>query len=146
MLVLAVLLVVANLDRRRLLGVGRQRFERPLERMLEIAPDVPGPTDVERAPTPVEHDAGLVLMGAARIGEAIHVDVIEPVSERQLDVSLADAAFQQHRAVNVNFSMHLLAPETPMLVRESRDFNPFPSWSGRGNGIIPASAMSKDPK
>src|SRR6266853_3333396 len=90
-LVLAVLLVVAHLDRRRLLGVGRQGFEGPLERMLEIASDVPGPADVERAAPPVEYDAGLVLMGAARVGEAIHVDVIEPVPERQLDVGLADA-------------------------------------------------------
>src|SRR6266513_4323527 len=133
-LVLAVLLVIAHLDRRRLLGVGRQRFEGPLERMLEIASDIPGPADVERAAAPVEYDARLVLMGAARIGKAIHVDVIEPVSERKLDVSLADAALQQHRAVNMNFSVHWPAPETRMLVRESRDFNPFRSWSGRGNG------------
>src|SRR5947208_1470222 len=89
------------------------------------------------AAAPVEYDAGLVLVGAARIGEAVHVDVIEPVSERKLDVSLADAALQQYRAVNMNFSMHLLAPETPMLVRESRDFNLFRSWPGPGDGIIP---------
>src|SRR5258708_34709897 len=59
-LVLAVLLVIAHLDRALLLGVGRQRFECPLEGMLEIAPDVSGPADVERAATPVEYDAGLV--------------------------------------------------------------------------------------
>src|SRR5258706_12089880 len=76
-LVLAVLLVIAHLDRGRLLGVGRQRFECPLERMLEIAPDVSGPADVERAPTPVEHDARLVLMGAARIGAAVPADEAE---------------------------------------------------------------------
>src|ERR1700740_555609 len=93
--------------------------------MLEIASNIPGPADVERAAAPVEYDAGLVLMGAARIGEAVYVDVIEPVPERKLAVSLADRALQQHRAMNMNFSMHLPAPETPMLVRESRDFNPF---------------------
>src|SRR5437879_375965 len=133
-LVLAVLLVIAHLDRRRLFGVGRQRFEGLLERMLEIASDVSGPADVERAAAPVKYDAGLVLMGAARIGEAIDVDVIEPASERKLDVSLADAALQQHRAVNMNFSMHLPALETPMLVREGRDFNSFRDSLDEGMG------------
>ncbi len=38
---------------------------------------------------------------------------------------LTDAVSQQHRAVNVNFGMHVLLPETLMLVREARDFNPF---------------------
>src|SRR5215467_15001116 len=59
-LVLPVLLVVADLDRRRFLGIRRERGESALERVLEIAPDVAGPADVERAPAPVEDDAGLV--------------------------------------------------------------------------------------
>jgi len=145
-LVLAVLLVVAHFDCRRLLGVGGQRFERAFERMLEVAPDVSGPADVERAPTPVEHDAGLVLMALRASAEAIHVDVVEPVSEREFDVVWLTPLFNNTGAVNVNFQYALLAPETPMLVRESRDFNPFPVivWNG-GMGNT-ASAMSKDPK
>jgi len=75
-------------------------------------------------------------MGAARVGEAIHVDVVEPVSEREFDVRLADAAFQQHRAVNVNFSMHCLPRNTDASPGKP-GLQPFPVIVWTGNGIIP---------
>jgi hypothetical protein len=72
-------------------------------------------------------------MGAARVRQTVHIDVVEPGPERQLDLGLTSAALQEHGAVNVNFSMHAPLRETLMLCRERSDFNPAPQKAcGRG--------------
>src|SRR5690242_2014158 len=125
-LVLAVLLVVTHFDRSGLLGIRRERFECSFQRVLKIATHVACPADVERAPAPVEYDAGLVLMGAARVRQPVYIDVVEPRPESHFDLGLADSASQKDGAVNVDFGMHGLLRERSMLCRERPKFNPDP--------------------
>ena len=88
MLVPAILVVVGDLDPAGFFGVGTERFESGLQRLLKIAANPTGPADFQHASTTIEHNAGLILLRTLGVGQAVDIDITQPWRERLLQFLL----------------------------------------------------------
>ena len=56
------------------------------ETALEAAADFAGPADVHHALLQVEAEAGLFALEAVRVGDGVDVEVVEPRTQRLVDL------------------------------------------------------------
>jgi hypothetical protein len=77
---------------------------------VEAAADLPAPADVDRALARVELDPGLLALDAVRLRDGIDVEILEPGTQRVLDLRQAYAPAEKDIAVNVDFQAHRCLP------------------------------------
>src|SRR3954470_15836727 len=86
-LLLTVLVMHGDVDFDRLVAKRAERLERRLERAVEAAADLAGPADVKDQFLLVVLEAGLVLLEALHVGEAVGVKVLEERREGLLELT-----------------------------------------------------------
>src|SRR5487761_2409944 len=104
--VLAVIVVIADLDFGGRLGIRAERLQRFFDQFAEAAADIAGPADLQGLALRVEAEAGFVLVDAARVSEAVLVDVTKPWTQRGFHLGQAGLGPQRDGAVYVCFNAH----------------------------------------
>src|SRR5205085_7792335 len=90
----------------RLVAIRSEALERRFERAVEAATDFAGPADVEDQFLLVVLEAGLVLLEALHVAQAVGIQILEQRLERLLDLPARDAFENRNVGVDVHFVPH----------------------------------------
>src|SRR5262249_26164945 len=105
-LLLPVRLVQRELDLHCLVAERSEVLQRLLQHAVETAADLACPAQQQHELLLVEADAGLVLLEALHVDDAVSVQVFEPGRERLLDLPLRHAFQDRDVGVHVHFHSH----------------------------------------
>src|SRR5476649_396769 len=105
--VLAVVVVIADLDFRSRLGKWAKRLQCLLDQLAKAAADIACPADFQGPALRVENHAGFVFVDAPRIDEIVLVDIAQPRTQRGFHLEEGRLSPQRNCAVYVYFDAHI---------------------------------------
>jgi len=105
-LLFAVLVIDRDVDLDGLVAKRPDVLKRGFERAMEAAADLAGPADVEDEFLLVVLEAGLVLLEALQLRDAVGVELLEQRRERLLELAPRDALENRDVGVEMHFVPH----------------------------------------